>query len=394
MGLNRKNKLKILLWGIYSPWTMNFVENFLLKDYYEIWILNRGNKKEYKKYIDFYKEKGIHLIEVSPSVSEVFDGKASGNYFKIWYSHILTIKAVMKEGPFDLINMHYVNYSDLVDVILLKYLMRTNLILSYWGSDLLREKASRLSSIGNFVKCADFITFDNKDLELAFKEIYKWSDKKAMKTVLFGLPVLDIIDEKRSSGFESNIREQWGISEDKIVIAIGYNGMPEQQHKRILKAVRQLETEYKEKIILLLQMSYGGTKEYRRSVLTAAKRTGCECIDVQSFLSNEEVAELRIITDIFINAQVTDAFSGSVCENLFADTVLINAGWLRYKELEMYPFEYLEFGKFNEVEELIKAVLERKPDTSSNRELVWKLRSWECCSLQWEKVYRRVGRQW
>lgn len=384
--------MKILLWSIYSPWTMNFVENFLLKNHYDVWILNRGNKKEYKKYIDFYKEKGVHVIEFPKIVSEVFDGEASGNYFKIWHSHILIIKAVMKEGPFHLINMHYVSYSDLADVVLLKYFMRTNLILSYWGSDLLREKESRLSFIGNFVKCADFITFDNKDLELTFKESYKWSDKKAMKTVLFGLPVLDIIDKKRSNESESNIRKKWGIPEDKAVIAIGYNGMPEQQHKRILKAVRQLETKYKEKIILLLQMSYGGTKEYRSSVLAVAKKTGCEYIDIQSFLSNEEVAELRIITDVFINAQVSDAFSGSVCENLFADTVLINARWLRYKELEMYPFEYLEFGKFKEVEELIKAVLERKPDTLPNRELVWRLRSWKRCSLQWKKVYRRVCR--
>lgn len=382
--------MKILLWGIYSPWTMNFIENFLLKNDYEIWMLNRGRKKEYKKYIDFYRKNGIHLIEIPPIVSEVFDNKDKWNSYESWYSHFLMLKEVVKAGPFNLINMQYVECSDLLDVILLKYIMRTSLVLSYWGSELLREEENRLNFMGKFIRCADFITFDNADLKIKFKEIYKWANKKMAKTVLLGLPVLEIINRKCRGEAGADIRKKWGIPENKLVIAVGYNGIPEQQHKRVLGVIESLEAKYKEKIVLLLQMSYGGTKQYKDSVVAAVKRTGCEYMDIQRFLSNEEVAELRILTDIFINAQVTDAFSGSVCENLFADTLVINAKWLHYKELDRYGFQYIEFERFDDIKGIIKTVFGQKPDVSRNKELIWRLRSWECCGPRWRKVYKRV----
>lgn len=380
--------MKILQWGIYSPWIMNFTENFLLKNHYEIWMLNRGSKKEYKKYMDFYRKNGIHLIDVPQLVSDVFDGKEKGNYFKEWYSHVLLIKAVMKEGPFDLIHMQFVDYEALADVVLLKYLMKTRLVLSYWGSDLLREKEERLLSVQRLVRQADFLTFDNKDLEEEFIRIYQWADKKKLRTVRFGLPVLDMIDEKRNKA--EDIRKKWGIPEAKRVVAVGYNGMPQQQHKKILGMIGKTDAEYKKKIILLLQMTYGGTREYRNSVVAAANRTGCEYMDIQRFLSDEEVAELRILTDIYINAQTTDAFSGSICENLYADTLLMNAKWLRYQELETYDFKYLEFKNFSEIKELLQTTVEKMQKISVNRELVWKLRSWACCQAGWKKVYRRA----
>ena len=108
--------MKILLWGIYSPWTMNFVEHFLIKSDYEIWTFNRGNQDEYKKYINFYKEKGVHLIEFPKLVSDVFDGKGRENYFKVLYSRLLKIKTILKEGPFDLISMQFVDYMDIAAV--------------------------------------------------------------------------------------------------------------------------------------------------------------------------------------------------------------------------------------------------------------------------------------
>ena len=47
-------------------------------------------------------------------------------------------------------------------------------------------------------------------------------------------------------------------------------------------------------------MTYSGTKEYKRKVFAQAKATGCEYVVIQHFLSDDEVADLRIITDIFI----------------------------------------------------------------------------------------------
>lgn len=380
--------MKILIWSICSPWTINFVENFLVKNNYEVWILNTSNKKESKEYIDFFESGRLHLIELPPLISEINEGKAQGDLFKNFYERFLRLKTIIKSGPFDVINMQFVRFTDLADVILLKYLMKSKLILSYWGSDLFRVNRKELTAQGKYVRHADFITFDNIDLEIEFKKIYR--KKIPSKVVLFGLPVLDIIDKTSRKMADEDIRRQWGIAKDKIVIAIGYNGIPQQQHKKVLSAISKLDKQYKEKVVLLLQMSYGGSREYRKSVINAVKKTGYEYIVIQHFLSNDEVAELRIITDIFINAQTTDAFSGSVCEYLFANTILINAKWLRYKEFEKYNFQYLEFQSFNEIPLLISQVMEKEIDVSKNKELVWKLRSWEYCAPRWKEIYKRM----
>lgn len=381
--------MKVLLWGIDSPWTLNFVKNFLLKNNYEVWILDRRNKKESEKYNKVYKEYGVHLIEFPSSVTGIYNSK-DDNIFTSLYIRFLLLKTIIKSGPFDLINMQYIDYSDLMDVVILKLVLNSKLVLSYWGSDLLRTEESKLYSAGKFLKYADFITFDNADLEIRFKETYKWAGAIPKRTVMLGLPVLDIIKKKFSDDFREAIREKWGISKEKTVIGIGYNGIPAQQHKKVLSILEKLDDEYKKRIVLLLQMSYGGTKTYRNSVVNAAKRTGIQYIDIQHFLADDEVSQLRILTDIFINAQATDAFSGSVCEYLFAGTVLINAKWLRYKEFEKYDFNYREFGDFNEINYLIEKSLKEKISIEKNKELVWRLRSWECCAPKWKTIYKRV----
>ena len=140
-------------------------------------------------------------------------------------------------------------------------------------------------------------------------------------------------------------------------------------------------------------MTYNGTDRYIRQVADAAKKTGCEYRVIRHYLTDEEVADLRIMTDIYINAQTTDAFSGSVCENLFAGTILINAEWLRYQEFKDYDFQYLEFQDMDEIGRLVQTAMEKKIDVSKNKKLVWQLRSWECCALKWQRMFQRLLRE-
>lgn len=205
--------------------------------------------------------------------------------------------------------------------------------------------------------------------------------------------MLDIINDKYKKTELEDLRIKWKIPEGKTVIAIGYNGIPQQQHIEVLSTIKRLEDKQKEKIFLLLQMTYGGTRIYRRQVIAAAEKTGCEYMAVQQFLTEEQVADLRIITDIFINAQTTDAFSGTVCENMYAGTLLLNAKWLCYQEFKEHDFHYLEFQDINDIGLLIETVLEQKADVAKNKELIWQLRSWECCARKWQKVYHKVMNQ-
>lgn len=386
--------MKILLLGlINSQWTLHFVEKCLSKSNCEVWMLKIGNSMEDRKYISIYKKIGVHFIDCTKAVNVINDGKVERNNLKLLYGHLLQIRAILKASDYDLINLHFVDDYYMNYGCILKHMKKAKLIFSYWGSDLFRVDDKQLLVREKFVRQADFVTFDNKDLEIKFKKIYKCASKIPSETVLFGLPVLDIINEKFESKSKTDIRKNWKIPIDSTVVAVGYNGDSPQQHIKVLNAIRNLDVKSKEKIFILLQMTYGGTNEYKRQVISTAKRTGCEYMVIRDFLSDEEVADLRITTDIFINAQTTDAFSGSVCENLFAGTILINAEWLRYQEFKENDFKYLEFKNFNEIGVLINNSIERPFDTSINKELVWRLRSWEYCAPKWEKVFHRLIRQ-
>ncbi len=387
--------MKILLLGLmYSEWTRHFVEDCLLKNGYEVWMIYRKDRQgAYKNYVKNYKEKGVHFIKLPKAVNNI--PVKQENFLKKLYLHFLLLNTVRKSGNYDLINLQYVGYINLIYAAILKFLTRGKLVLSYWGSDLFRMEDKKLAFLGLFAKKADFVTFDSIDLEAKFRSQYKWASRVPAETVYFGLSILDILKEKCEKSPLADVREKWGIPKDKTVVAVGYNGIPEQQHLAVLKEIGKLNKKTKEKLFLILQMTYGdgGTKEYHEQVLAAARATGCEYSGIQNFLTDEQVAELRIITDIFINAQTTDAFSGSVSENLFTGTVLMNASWLRYQEFKDYAFKYLEFKSMSEIGTLIERVLASGFDVSGNKELVWQLRSWENCALKWKKIYQGLTRK-
>lgn len=386
--------MRVLVLGlINSQWTFQFTKTFLRKNNHEVWMVKRSNDYKSRKWIDQYKKIGVHFIDCTKIVATLNEAKAQRNFLLEMYAHLVQLKAIADYGRFDVINMHYVEFQDVKYASILKYLMRSKLIFSYWGSDLLRVDKKLLDSRGMYVRQADYITFDNRDLEVKFKEVYAWAHKVPSETILFGLPVLEIIRERYKRITEEKLREEWNVPKDKWIIAIGYSGTSAHQHIEVLKRIEKLHLEIRDKLFIVLQMTYGGTPQYRKRVMATVQKTGCDYRVIQHYLTDEEVADLRVITDIYINAQTTDAFSGSVCENLFAETILINAKWLRYQEFKDYDFQYLEFKNMDEIGQLIIDAMEKKIDVSKNKELVWQLRSWECCAPKWQRMLQSLSKE-
>lgn len=385
-----EKRIKVLLLGtISSQWIINYIDNFLLKNNCEIWMLNKYDSKEEKEYIGVLEEKGVHFINGAlPLLEKLYRIRGLGRLRKLYFSHHLRL--ILKSGPYDLINVHFVTFPEIVYAVHARRLNKGKMVLSYWGSDIFRASDKKTKRIGKCARCADYITFDNGDLEAEFKRRNPWWKEVSLETVLFGLPILDIINEKSRTESIEELRKKWNIPKDRAIVAVGYNAGLQQRHLDVLNSIAEFGEKVKDKIFLLLQMTYGGTEEYKKRVFQKAKEIGCEYMALQSFLTDEEVAEIRIMTDIYINAQTTDAFSGSVCENLYAGAQLINASWLCYQEFKDCDFQYMEFKDMDEIPLLLEKAIAEKPDLSGNKELIWKLRSWEACFPKWKRVYNEV----
>lgn len=366
---------------------MWFIREFLLKNCYEVYVLEISVTEQHSR---FFTDNKVHVISCPKKILEWYRGGKPGSCFKTIYMYYGLMRTIVASGKYDLINLHYVEWFEVILCLLLKKIQKSKLILSYWGSDLFRTPQKLLSRTRRLLKNADYITFDNEDMKEKFEEIYPESRKLIHEVVFLGLPILEIIEEKEKKQSKESIRKKWHIPQDKKVIAIGYNAIPEQQHIEVIKSIACLDVGVRDNLFLLFQMTYGRDEVYCSQVKEYADTTGCPCLFLESFLTDDQVAELRLITDVYINAQLTDAFSGSVCENLFAGSVLVNAKWLRYKEFDTSEFRFIEFSDWTDLVEKIRVALKNDENLSVNKELVWNMRSWEKCAPKWNDVYTKV----
>ena len=96
-----------------------------------------------------------------------------------------------------------------------------------------------------------------------------------------------------------------------------------------------------------------------------------------------------------INVQTTDQFSGSMQETVFAGNVLINGAWLPYNTFKKEGAFFLEVNDLTELSEKIEYTIDNceklKLKTKINRDIIWKLSSWENNSKDWYNLYKKGG---
>src|SRR5690606_2459589 len=120
---------------------------------------------------------------------------------------------------------------------------------------------------------------------------------------------------------------------DKLMVTCGYNGSKAQQHSIIINAIRGMDEGIKAKIFLVFPMTYGGDLNYLKSIQASLNGLQIPYLLISKSLSDVDVAKLRIETDITINIQISDAFSASLQEHLFAQNLLLVGDWLPYQIL-------------------------------------------------------------
>lgn len=270
------------------------------------------------------------------------------------------------------------------------------LVFSYWGSDLMRQKPWHIWLERSFLKKYGiaFATFDNLDLQQMFLSRYPIPENKT-KVVYFADEILGSIDHVRVERQDVRRIAQQEIPDGKVIVSIGYNAGEAQQHLSVIRELGRLDDSVKENIVLLLQMTYNGTAEYREACKAACAENGLETVVLDSFLEKEDVAKIRLVTDVFINAQTTDAFAGSFGEYMYTDTEILNAVWLHYRELDAYQIAFKEFQTFLEIPEKLQECLKKQEDStakkqSRNPEIIRQMRSAKACRENWNEVFRQL----
>ena len=369
--------MKVLLFGkSNSIWVKTVIEHTLLKYGDEVTILSTC-EDEYNPYSDFYKHNNISLYPYR---------KMNGKFGTL-LSGFTNLDVIKKK--YDLFCVHYVNNRALC-VFLAARLFSRRSCLFFWGSDLFRDEKSYILRSLSY-KLVDHIGISTKEMLDRFHCLYGHSyDKKIIRTH-FGVNGIESIKSIKSD--ISAIRAKYNIDPNKIVISVGYSNIPEQQHISVLNQILSLSSESREKIHLLFRMTYGkGTKEYIAEVKHLIAQTGCSYSVFESFLSDDEIAELTKLTDVFIHAQITDARSASLREHLYANCLVINPSWINYADMSDKVF-YLTFDSFENLRDIIDDNLVRKENSKYldrlllNTQAVSEFCLWENLAPTWREAY-------
>ena len=293
------------------------------------------------------------------------------------------------KNRFDLVCFHFITNISLC-MIPVARLFSKRIIVSYWGSDILKKtKPNLLTRIS--LNYADCITMITEVMKEKFCSLYGHGYDSKIHILDFGSEGIEQL--KKLNKNQMDIKKEYGIPEGKIVVSIGYNNRPEQQHVEVLKSIQKLSKDERDRIHLLLRLTYGlGDQKYIDEIKRNVEKTACSYTYFESYLSGEKTAEITELTDIFIHAQTSDARSATMCEHLYSGCVVINPTWIDYSDFSDKVF-FLTFDGFEHLGTVISQNLENKENSryidklTKNREAIANLCSWDKLIPEWRIIY-------
>lgn len=366
---------KILLVGDGNHQFIRYLAKWLKRDNSDkvlVDILSLTEVKEESFYDNIYYVKQNSFMQKIPKVRA------------LWKQIQLSYHA----PRYDVINFHYVDMPCAV-IHMLKLIFRGKVIISFWGSDFYRANKERKNNLKQIMKKSDIVTCTNPKMRTDIQD-YLQDDSQRISVVRFGLEPLENLRDLDLTKEEG--KKNLGIEEHKLVVCIGYNRSPHQHHVKIINSIESVlsQTE-KDKIIVLLPLTYGNDLKYFEDLKLFLMQVKIEFKTFLKFMTNEEVAILRQATDIFIQLQTTDQFSGSMQEHMYAKNLVITGSWLPYKILEENNVYFRKIDNVyevgNDLSYCMKNLKEEMQKVYNNDKEIYNLSGWPNVIADWNSVY-------
>ena len=286
----------------------------------------------------------INCLEGKCRFIKAFKNSLNHQHSREQFSSILNKYDIINFHSLNLGTLSFINYVD----------QDKKIILSFWGSDLYQT-----SGLKNYYEQLRAVNRANKiavlNYEMEKVVLAKFGSELKNKIIHTALgiedEIFDLMDNYKKEKPDLNFLKKYNIPENKIRITVGYCGNMVCNHILILDVLEKIESTLKVKIHLLVPMTYGNyTKEYMQEVVSGLDRTKISYTVFKEYLSLDEVAKLRVNSDIMIQMNKSDGFNTSVREALYAENILISAVWLPYSllRLENIFFYETDFTKLGE----------------------------------------------
>lgn len=379
---DHKRKKIVILGNADSFWIQRFIRNVTIPLKQDAVIISAKNDK----FSRYYFDNNIKVITTKQFVCSYF-----GHKFDALRVVFNTFKAIKSVKP-DIIHVHY-GYTYILRV--LPYITKEcKIIITFWGSDLLRATKKGYEIIKRAAARADAIVVGAEDLKNKLMEI-GIEDEYKTSMIRMGIDTFSYIDLKRE--FISKIKQKYiGDSyKEKMVITVGYNAGKAQQHLEVIDSLAKLTEELIKRIVIVLPLTYkNDDKVYLSKIRERLQQINVKSIVINNFMDEDQVAELCLMTDIFINAQITDAISASMLEQLYSGSIVLNGEWLKYEFLERSKINCYYFRDFGELNYLLEQILKGKIRCDGLNDNIVILKnefSWESSREKWKIIYNLLS---
>ena len=262
--------------------------------------------------------------------------------------------------------------------------------ITLWGSDILRVDNNMLNQMKYGFDHCEYIKGIDKLLDKVSDSYFHAYDNKLL-VAYFGDAMCDVIDNIDSSTVNKLNLKLFERVKERIIVTCGYNAMPAQQHEMIIEALNQLSSEQKQQIYLVFPMTYEKSEKYLDKINYLLEKTGIDYLILDKFLSEEELATVRLKTGIVVNTQTTDALAAALVQHLYCGNVLIVGEWLEYKPFDSRDIYYIKTNSENlakTISEVIDDFPKFKTQTSGNHDKLLDIASWNSIIYQWIKAYK------
>lgn len=316
---------------------------------YNIGFFNQNNNPNLynvDQYWMYPRRKIEYLIRKIPGLRSFYAQEVVVAYFK----------KILRLHEYNLVVLYQVpHFSD--KLISISHSKNIKVMMYPWGSDILRVSNRKKQRLLKAFSETDYVMGNDKSNALiAAKEIYKVSESKIVKKKNYPSGIREIMQAIGRKKSRDEMMKDIGLPRSNYNIVCGYNAAKEQRHHEIIDAVIMNKRYLPKDYLLVFPVSYSGSEEYINELREKCANNGLNVFFIRDFISNEKMAYLHIVTDLFIQIQPTDCGSAFMMEALYAKNRIVTGKWLNYIQFEQFGTPYHLIDNVEDLGEILKAI--------------------------------------
>lgn len=286
---------------------------------------------------DYYFEDGVdvvvHSLRIGSFAKYLLNLPIIGPLSRIFCDILFLLKLSRKE-KFTIISFLSIPIETFL-FVRVAHFRHTKTLLAALGSDVLRTSRfkSWLQSIA--FKETDFVAANNR------YRFSQWLTNRfnipeyKCRFLVFGSDSITSIIEMRQKYSKIFCQEQLGLPPSTYNIVCGYNASLNQRQELMIESLVLNKNLLPKDYLIIVPLTYGLDKDILIDKLKKkCEKASLNVVFLTEYLSSQQVTYLRLITDLFIHIQATDAYNASLQEFMLAGAQCINGRWLKYDTLE------------------------------------------------------------